>query len=204
MAKTINLVRDLLVKITNVFRSDLFIVHNKFCIGGKISESSNPGHYICILSEDIKNALSDVVNPDNCIFIESIRNAKVDFLNNIEILNETESKNLEKRVDYFTTLFNNIENWDEFTFSEEEIEKLYKDLDFIYFIPKNSDSEIVISKSLFPIMKEKDFQNAYYHVDRDIQENLNRMIITYDFKYFQLYMEYTFIKMNFKNMGTDN
>ena len=45
MAK-IDLVKDLLVKINNVFRTDMYLIHNKYCIGGIESEDLNPGKYL--------------------------------------------------------------------------------------------------------------------------------------------------------------
>lgn len=196
MAK-IDLVRDLLVKITNIFRTDLYISHNKFCLGGPLSEEVNIGHYLCELTEEVSNAYNEVIDKNDIIYIESLKNAKTDFDTNIKKVLAPEDKYIEERINNFIQLFRSVDDWKKFQFTETDINILYDEVNYLHFHPEGTDSTVIISKTLFPLMKEKDFQNAYYHINKDIQKNLDQMLITYDFKYFQLHMEYTFINTKF-------
>lgn len=196
MAK-IDLVRDLLVKITNIFRTDLYISHNKFCLGGPLSEEVNIGHYLCELTEEVSSAYNEVIDKNDIIYIGSIKNAKTDFDTNIKKVVAPEDMYIEERINNFIQLFRSVDDWKKFQFTENDINILYDEVNYLHFHPEGTDSTVIISKTLFPLMKEKDFQNAYYHINKDIQENLDQMLITYDFKYFQLHMEYTFINTKF-------
>ena len=51
MAKEIVL-KDILTKITNVFKTDMYVINSQICIGGSESEESTPGTFICILSPE--------------------------------------------------------------------------------------------------------------------------------------------------------
>lgn len=197
MAK-IDLVKDLLVKINNVFRTDMYLIHNKYCMGGIESEDLNPGRYLCVLTEDVKNVYDGVLKQESCYFIPSIRDAKNTLTDNIEELKKEEREKKEHEVDKMVRTFHEVTDWHTFSFSEEEIKKLFDAGDYIYFKPEGMDGEVVISKSLFPMIKEKDFQNVCYHVNKEIQKDLNQMLIIFDFKYFQLYMEYMVITMKFQ------
>lgn len=198
MAK-VDIVKDLLVKITNIFRNDLYISHNKFCLGGKLSEDLNIGHYLCELTEEVTNAYNEVIDKADVIYIESIKNAKTDFDSCIKKVIGDEKENVEKQIDTYVELFRSVNEWKKFQFTETDINILYDDVNYLHFHPEGTDSTVIISKTLFPLMKEKDFQNAYYHINKNIQDNLDQMLITYDFKYFQLHMEYTFINTKFED-----
>jgi hypothetical protein len=54
--------------------------------------------------------------------------------------------------------------------------------------------EITISKSLFPLVTEKNVSDLYYNITTD--KEYNELIVSLDFPLFQLYMVYKYIDIN--------
>ena len=196
MAKK-DIVRDVLVKLTNIFSLDLYVVHNYYVLAGNKSNDANRGYYICALEPDVINETEKVFPKDKIVYIPSIKNAK-DNIQSIEILtNEEDIKRIELVVEKQIYQFRKPLTWESFHFTEEEIDTLFKSSQSISLFKNDENrSEVIISKSMFPMVTEKTIDKLVYAYDT-YEENseLNQLLVIHDTEYFQLMMRYLFIPM---------
>ena len=66
MAKLV--LKDVLNKISGVFKHDCYIINHKYCIGGDISEEDNVGIYLCILNDNFRDILIENFPEKEIIF----------------------------------------------------------------------------------------------------------------------------------------
>ena len=59
--------RDLCVKLSRVFK-DVYIVRNKYCIGGKVSDEEALGEILCILEPKFSDAILNLLGGIQMLF----------------------------------------------------------------------------------------------------------------------------------------
>lgn len=197
MAKTT--FRDLLVKISYVYLTDIYIYKNQFVLGGKISNENNPGLFICKLTEESSKLCDDVLNRDKIYYVSDVKKSKDNFKDYLrEVDDNKEIKEVEYNKKKILNKVYSIETWDNFKFSDKELSELFDDGISIEIFTDNSKvPSLILSKSMIPLTTEKNIDKLYYHLisreSKGKENSLNEIAFTLDHEFFQIYMLYTYM-----------
>jgi hypothetical protein len=202
MSKT-NTFRDLLVKIKSIFKTDIYLIHNQYIIGGEKSSADNIGYNVCMLSPDIIDVCNKIFDSSKIYYIKNVTNAKDDLDNNyIEVTSVAESELVKYSLEEILNIKNKCDTWDTFNFTNEQLNDLFENNVTISLFSNNENiPEVTISKSLFPLVTKKTASDLYYHVIKD-QSYIN-LLIAFDFPMFQLVMLYRYIDISDNTKGDD-
>lgn len=202
MSKT-NTFRDLLVKIKSIFKTDIYLIHNQYIIGGEKSSADNIGYNVCMLSPDMIDVCNKIFDSSKIYYIKNVTNAKDDLDNNyIEVTSVAESELVKYSLEEILNIKNKCDTWDTFNFTNEQLNDLFENNVTISLFSNNENiPEVTISKSLFPLVTKKTASDLYYHVIKD-QSYIN-LLIAFDFPMFQLVMLYRYIDISDNTKGDD-
>lgn len=167
MAK-VDLIRDLLVKITKFYPDDLCILKNKFVIPGKKSaDRLISSDALVILEENIKQEYDSYLsnlcdNLDKMIVINSIKDAKKNYGEFFDI--EDVDNELFDKLSILYDKYMKVDEW--FGFKElathEELDTFFKESGSINLFNDDEDvASVLVSKSSFPLISEKTCANYY-------------------------------------------
>ena len=194
MAKEVTF-RDLLVKIKNIFSTDIYLINNQYIIAGEKSSEDNLGYSLCVLSPDIINICNNSFDPCKIYYIKNITNAKDDLENNIsEVSSYSEKELVNYSLEEVINIKNKIETWDSFNFTEKQLDELFEDNMTINLFKDTDIPSVTISKSLFPLVTKKNVSDLYYSVIQDLQ--YINLMISFDFPLFQLYILYRYLDID--------
>ena len=188
--------RDLLVKLNNVFSSDMYLVNDIYVVAGKESDEDNKGYYLCKLTPELIAICKDEFDPNKVYFINDIRSAKDDLASHInEVTDKGEIEKINKRIKFIEDYVNKTETWNSFPFTEVDIKNIFSDgLCEDFFEDDDNTPTITLSKSLFPLVTEKNVNRLYYNFF--VKEDYADLLISFDFDYFNLYMVYRCMDLN--------
>jgi hypothetical protein len=188
--------RDLLVKLNNVFSSDMYLVNCLYVIAGKESDEDNKGYYLCKLTPELISICKDGLDPNKVYFISDIRSAKDDlstYMKEVESVKEIDEIN--KRIKFIEDYVNKTETWNNFPFTEIDIKNIFSDgLCEDFFEDDDNTPTITLSKSLFPLVTEKNVNRLYYNFF--VKEDYADLLVSFDFDFFNLYMVYRCMDLN--------
>jgi hypothetical protein len=189
--------KTVFMKLLNVFPKDMYLVHNWCAIAGNESDVENRGFYFCVLEPEVRELLNKTFPNNPVLYIKSVRDAKTNISDIEEILDEKILKNITAIVESFMSKFNNYVDWNTFNFTEEEISALFDEgQSLTLFENDDNRSSIIISKSIFPLVTGKVINEVKYIYDNyEDDDQLNQIIIVYDYELFQLVMRYLFLKI---------
>jgi hypothetical protein len=201
MAKEIT-VPDVLNKLSNIFTKDMYLIQNRYCIGGNETDDETAGKSICILSPDIMDIFIDYFGNTQVIFFENLKKAKATFNTEDEYkyvkvrIEERNKKQLIDNKDGLMKTIDSIKGWNQFEFTEKELDLIMNEGNVITLFKDNNDiPEVTISKSIFPSIKQKDFSNVYYSVSKAKNlKNMYTLVLSYDHNIFQFYNIIYYIK----------
>lgn len=188
---------DLMTKISNVFKSDLYILGNKYCIGGTESEEKNITHILCVLNQDCSNIVKEYFPVSDTIYIKDVKKIKDDKDNfsSLKIF-ENEKKELINRRDRILNSALKVDTWKSFNFTDKDIEDIFTDgMTYELFTDNDKIPSVTISKSLFPMVKEKGANELFYQIYiPENNEDLINLITCFDTEWFQIYNLIQYIK----------
>ena len=205
--------RDLCVKLSRVFK-DVYIVRNKYCIGGKVSDEEALGEILCILEPKFSDAILNLLgeNKVSYFFIPDIKEAKEKIDEGIEFLDlpfswvvDTKTiEELQKKITMFDSSFNKEGIiWENLGEKEDLIKAIYVDRQ-IFNLPievQNGEPKeyITIAKQMIPIVTEKTINGAFLHLHKDEEyENLFIIYIDFQFTHFRFHAIYHAIPTPFE------
>lgn len=182
--------RDLLVKLNNVFSSDIYIVNCIYVVAGKESDEDNKGYYLCKLTLELNDICKEELDPSKIYYISDIRSAKDDLASYLkEITDEEEISNINERIKFIENYVNKTEAWSNFPFTEIDIKNIFSDgLCEDFFEDDENTPTITLSKSLFPLVTEKNVSSLYYNFF--VKENYADLLVVFNYNFFNLYMVY--------------
>ena len=187
--------RDLLVKIKNIFSTDIYLINNQYIIAGEKSSEDNLGYSLCVLSPDMIDICNNSFDPYKIYYIKNITNAKDDLENNIsEVSSLAERESVNYSLEEVINIKNKIETWDSFNFTEKQLDELFEDNMTINLFKDTDIPSVTISKSLFPLVTKKNVSDLYYSVIQDLQ--YINLMISFDFPLFQLYILYRYLDID--------
>lgn len=194
--------RDLLVKIKNIFKTDIYLIHNQYIIGGEKSSAENIGYDVCVLTPELISVCSKIFDCDKIYYIKNVSNAKDDLDNNLsEVTSIAESELVRYSLEEVINIRDKCDTWNNFNFSEKQLNDLFENnVTISLFENYENIPEVTISKSLFPLVTKKTASDLYYHVIKD-QSYIN-LLIAFDFPLFQLFMLYRYLDIS-DNKGDD-
>jgi len=197
MAKKITF-RDLLVKITTILSSDLYLINNQYIIGGPKSNDNNIGYFVFKLNPDIINVCNETnfLDASESYYFADAKAAKDDLENNCcKLTKPSQITWSKKMLSTVMDIVDNIETWNKFNFTDKEIDALFDENCTIdLFADSTEISTVTVSKTLFPLTNEKNISDLYYTVDK--HEDFNNLILSLDYSMFQLYMLYRYIDVD--------
>lgn len=189
--------KTLMMKLVNIFPKDMYLIHNWCAIAGEESDVENRGSYFCILEPNVREMLNKTFPNNPVIYIKSVRETKTDLTKVTEILDEKILNKLNETTESFMKSVKNDYGWDEFNFSESEISDLFDDGKSITIFEDRDDiPSMIISKSIFPMITGKTINKVRYMYNKyEDNEELNQIIMIYDYDLFQFVMSYHYLKI---------
>lgn len=193
MAKDKDLVKESMTKLVSVFPNDVYIVHNKYIIAGDKSEENTVGYYFCIFQNDMFMEWKKLYPDNPVIYIKSLRESKisreVEFITDASLI-----QSLEKKIEtYVNETINADKSWKRFEFKDDMLEKIFTNNESVNLF--SDKREIIISKTIFPLITAKTINNVYYTFGDIDSRGLNTLYIQYDHEYFQLNMKYFYLPL---------
>lgn len=193
MAKDKDLVKESMTKLVSVFPNDVYIVHNKYIIAGDKSEENTVGYYFCIFQNDAFMEWKKLYPDNPVIYIKSLRESKIS--REVEFITDTSLiQSLEKKIEtYINETVNVDKSWERFEFKDDMLEKIFTNNESVNLF--SDKREIIISKTIFPLITAKTINNVYYTFGDIDSRGLNTLYIQYDHEYFQLNMKYFYLPL---------
>ena len=193
MAKDKDLVKESMTKLVSVFPNDVYIVHNKYIIAGDKSEENTVGYYFCIFQNDVFMEWKKLYPDNPVIYIKSLRESKIS--REVEFITDTSLiQSLEKKIEtYINETVNVDKSWERFEFKDDMVEKIFTNNESVNLF--SDKREIIISKTIFPLITAKTINNVYYTFGDIDSRGLNTLYIQYDHEYFQLNMKYFYLPL---------
>ena len=189
---------DLITKTTNVFKKDVYLVDNRYAVGGTVSEIENISEFLCIYSTEFMNVLKDKFKDNRVVSLLDIKKVKNEPKKYIKTdLHDSIQNEVIERKNKLEKTILSISNWNSFDFTEEEKKILFDQNKTIeLFTDDERIPSVTITKSLFPLIKSTEAENLYYSVYiPDNSDELVELVISYDTKWFQVYNVVYYIKM---------
>ena len=193
MAKDKDLVKESMTKLVSVFPNDVYIVHNKYIIAGDKSEENTVGYYFCIFQNDVFMEWKKLYPDNPVIYIKSLRESKIS--RDVEFITDTSlMQSLKKKIEtYINETVNVDKSWERFEFKDDMLEKIFTNNESVNLF--SDKREIIISKTIFPLITSKTINNVYYTFGDIDSRGLNTLYIQYDHEYFQLNMKYFYLPL---------
>lgn len=184
-------INDLLTKISNIFKTDMYILDWRYCLGGKVSESKNPGTILCVLEPDVVKVLKNEFPKNKVIFFSDIKKAKTDQEEFIKTdFTESEENELfKKQMDLDNDLLR-IREWKSLGLTEKQVYDLLK-RKTIVGIRASNRYEFVITNQLLPLVTESTVGTVTYTITKTPPNDsgicMTKLILKYDHPYFVYY-----------------
>ena len=193
MAKDKDLVKESMTKLVSVFPNDVYIVHNRYIIAGDKSEENTVGYYFCIFQNDVFMEWKKLYPDNPVIYIKSLRESKIS--REVEFITDTSLiQSLEKKIETYVNETVNVDkSWERFEFKDDMLEKIFTNNESVNLF--SDKREIIISKTIFPLITAKTINNVYYTFGDIDSRGLNTLYIQYDHEYFQLNMKYFYLPL---------
>lgn len=210
----IMLVKDLLVKLNNVYK-DIYLYKNKFCIGAKNTNEEALGDILCTLEPVYEEAVKKFIGVDEVIYIdikpfkEWISSCITDGLctseNVIHVINfmdyakvvrkKSEIQSVIEKVDKLYERFH-VDGivWKNLSQYEDMINIIYTD-NQIFNLPISRITEdaentdyVTMTKQLLPVVSQKTIKDAYINISKlkVDEEHLYEMLIDFHFTHFSM------------------
>lgn len=192
----LELIKDSMTKLVNVFPNDIYVVHNRYVIAGDKTEDNTIGYFFCIFEPHIMEAWKKKFPDNPIIYIESLRESKTS--GEYRLVENGESiKKIEDKIECLINQFKKPNTWVTFDFSDGEKTKIFTNNEsFILFENDSNKYSIIISKTIFPLITAKTINDvAYACADYEIDDSLHQLLVQYNHEYFQLNMKYIFMQM---------
>lgn len=197
---TEDLVMDLLTKIRNVFRKDIYIVDSFYILGGEDSNDSLPGHFYCELVQKYKLAVEKYFTRKDVIYISDIAEFKENPSENwMEITDENKCVELRALAHAYQKSVIEAEEWRTFDALDDQTQSniFNGKIAVIHADPYDSNSPYcIVAKKVFPLIGPKTIDKLFIAVNKTAEDSdLYALITQLDFTHFTLYGYMNFTKM---------
>lgn len=189
----------ILTKAVRIFKTDMCVLHNKYCLGGSESEKESVGTFLLSLKENYMDVVKSTFSTEDMIYVTNMREAKKDLHSNInlKVIPKVAEDN-EEKLKTFLHYIQLSTQWTPLELTEEEIDKIFTGGE-LYTLFKEDDHipSLQIGKSLFPGITKKNISTIQYHLfTPSDEEELYKILIAYEGAVSKVYELIDFI--NFK------
>jgi hypothetical protein len=197
-------IRDLFVKLSNIFPNDIYIVNNLFVVPGPLSNEDLRGYYYCKLSPEMASLTVETFSINQLIYIPSIKDIKNDIKAYTIITDETTMTEIDDKLSVLIEDNDSVPSWTnvkddsaiyesiERIITNKTTETIFQNLPNVY--------PVIMGKKLFPLITVSTLNKLYYAYDSYPEvDGLSKIHLTYDHQYFQLVMLYTFLTLKGEN-----
>ena len=189
------IVPDILLKLSNVYKEDLYFIDSMYCIGGFLSNDQAVGKTFCILDKDRADDIRDYFGDITAIYIKNVKKAKEFYSTEFEYeyinsqLEEKQKKELREKRDDYLNAIKTVKEWKTFDFSDEELTTLLEDNKrIVLFKDDKNVPELEVSKCVFPMLNKKNIDSLMYSIGKTKNiKNAYTVIISITHEYFQVY-----------------
>jgi hypothetical protein len=203
MAKKEITSKDILNKLATIFKRDIYIVNNIYCIGGNITEKETTGISFCILNSDIAETLKEEFGNYRIIYMEDVKKEKAALDSGDKGLylkvkfSKDEEKTVLNSIENLNNIVKKIDKWDKFNWTEDELVAILSDGDMITLFTDNKDiPELFVSKVVFPGIAKNNIDSLYYsaYKNKDLK-GVYELVTSLDCDMFILYTVTRFIDL---------
>lgn len=176
----------LMTKIANIFKSDMYIINSTYCIGGKDSEEKNNSYALCLLNKEYSDIIKELFPDEEIIYIKDVKKSKEDL--SLVSTDIKEKEKILKRYKDLLEIVNSITAWENLKLPENAIKTVFKD-GLTYELFKDEDiPSVLIAKSLFPMVSEKNIDTLAYNVIIPNNEfDLVKLVTSLNTEWFQIF-----------------
>jgi len=184
---------ELLTKISYVFKSDFYIYHNKYLVGGEESEQDTIATYVCDLQdESIKLLEENDLNIGEIVYVQNVKKYKQENFDKkyISVVKLPQTKTLvEKTMQSVVDIVLKVKQWDVLPISDEEASKMIDKGETLTLFKNREDiPNVTIGKDMFPMVTMKNWTEVFYHVKpAKNDDELNKLFTRFNIPYFTLY-----------------
>lgn len=195
---------DILLKLSSVYKEDLYIINSMYCIGGILSGEQAVGKSFCILDKEKSDDIKDYFGNLPVIYIKNVKKAKEYYSTEYEYqyiqtqVEEKVKKELNDKRDEYLNNIKNITEWKQFNFTEDEIKALIDDNErIVLFSNEKSIPSLEVTKCVFPLINKKYLDSLMYTVGKTKNiKNTYTLITCMTHEYFQIYNFIRYIKLD--------
>lgn len=194
--------KDILNKLAGIFKKDIYVVNNLYCIGGNITEKETTGISMCILTTDIAEILKEEFGSYRIIYIEDVKKEKsvLDTDKGLYLkvkFTKEEEKVILSNIDNINNTIKKIETWEKFNWTDDDVVAILDSGDMITLFTDSKDiPELFVSKVVFPGIAKNNISSLYYSVykSKDLK-GVYELVTSLDIDVFQLYTITRFIDL---------
>lgn len=172
--------KDILTKVTKIFKTDFYILHNKYILGGNDSEEENNGTFLVVLNEEAVECVQKQFNTNNIIYVKDGKKAKTDLDKYVSVISDTGNNNKEDLLKRVLNYVNSSTTWDSFILTEEESDNLFKEGILYKLFDNDKDiPTLLIGKKTFPGILKGEIANIVYHLFKPDKDEIFRVLFRY-------------------------
>jgi uncharacterized protein YaiI (UPF0178 family) len=172
--------KDILTKVTKIFKTDFYILHNKYILGGNDSEEENNGTFLVVLNEEAVECVQKQFNTNDIIYIKDGKKAKTELDKYVSVITDTGNNNKEDLLKRVLNYVNSSTNWDSFILTEEESNNLFKEGILYKLFDNDKDiPTLLIGKKAFPGILKAEIANIVYHLFKPDKDEIFRVLFRY-------------------------
>lgn len=202
--KDLKKLRDLYVKIGNVFKGCIF-----FPTGYVID--SNPENYfqstnsLLKLEDNYHELLLEAYFTESStkiVIVPDIKTTKNDLFNIDKVNDENIVSKKFDTLSKMINLFNNVDGWYEFRLNSDDdindelFSTLFEKQLSVEFKPDDSkDDFVILGKSLFPLITYKNYKHNLRYHDMSYNDSLNMILFEFNFTHFKINQSFVYINL---------
>lgn len=202
MAKELT-INEVLTKLAYIFKKDMYVINHSIVIGGMDTEIINPGSFLVKLKSEFIEVFKKEFEGKSLIYFSDVKKAKKEPEKYIFTNTELIFKNIEDKEEYegrknkLLSETDRIKSWNKVEFTEEQLELLYEaSTNVKLFETVKEVPSLVITKSVFPLITEKNVDILYYSITEEKRyDNMYKIVFTYDIDFFTVYNLIFYYKM---------
>lgn len=195
--KALKFTRDLIVKLSRVYKKDFYIIDGSYLYPGKLSVEEISGYMVCEIEEPYKEYLKELeITNEKFIYISDIKTFKDDFTAKNIIDNETNYNQIRDEMFSFIDSVKKIPVWNSMNINLDTLFTLKE----IVELESNRDDipNVIIGNDMLPLVTEKNIQDLYYCCDIEkieLKMKIYKVIFDFTIPHFRLMYKYNYVSV---------
>ena len=192
-------IRDLFVKLVNVYKNDFYVFGLRYIYPGEKSDDRLNGKTVCTLTEDYVQLIEQVFGKHD-VYVSDIREFKEDFTK-FQVIENDKIKN--ECIEFCSYVNNQLIDFNTFRFSmddteNEDIVERFLDKKLICTLsdPMGKCPDVTIGSSMIPCVSEKTITDIIYsmsYYDTLDNQTIYQLVMEMQFTHFIIHMQFFYI-----------